>query len=122
VIEDSVAMKYLILPALFTVSLAASAQTKETAIGCWKMPSRAGEMLQLSRDGNFTFDDYNSLTKATEHFYGTWKLAGKEITLMYDDRPQQHFYLFKDKTGKWRLRKAGGFQFTKAEAGECGSR
>jgi hypothetical protein len=112
-------MKHLVLSALLISSLTVNAQTKETAIGCWKMPSRSGELLQLKADGNFTFDDYNANSKATEHFYGTWKKVGKEITLMYDDRPQQRFYLFKDKAGKWRLRKAGGFQFVKVSASDC---
>lgn len=114
-------MKYFFLSTLLLISLTASAQTKDAAIGCWKMPARSGELLQLKADGNFSFDDYNSLTKATEHFYGTWKKVGKEITLMYDDRPQQRFYFFRNKKGQWGLRKAGGFVFLKATAAECGA-
>jgi hypothetical protein len=109
-------MKLLLVSALLLISINTSAQTRQAAIGCWKMPSRPGEMLELKADGNFNFDDYNSLTKSTEHFYGTWKKVGKEITLMYDDRPQQRFYFFKGKGGKWALRKAGGFRFVK---GDC---
>lgn len=113
-------MKYLLLLTLIFASLSVKGQSRETALGCWKMPARAGENLQLNRDGSFSFNDYNTMTKATERLYGTWKQEKLEITLMYDDRPQQRFYLFKDKKGKWRLRKAGGFQFVKATPAECG--
>lgn len=114
-------MKSLFLATLLCASLTAGAQTKEQTIGCWKMPARAGETLQLNRDGSFSFNDYNTATKETENLYGTWKMAGATVTLMYDDRPQQRFTLKKDKAGKWTLTKAGGFQFVKGTPAECGA-
>ena len=62
------------------------------------------------------------MSKTLEHFYGTWKRQKNVITLMYDDRPQQRFFLSKDKSGKWYLKKAGGFRFIKATAAECESK
>ena len=113
-------MKNILLAAALAIaSLSATAQTKEGAIGCWKMPSRAGENLQLNRDGSFSFNDYNTMTKATENLYGTWKMSGTTVTLMYEDRPQQRFALKKDKSGKMLLTKAGGFQFVKGTPAEC---
>ena len=114
-------MKTALITALLACSTIVSAQTKEQAIGCWKMPSRAGENLQLNRDGSFSFNDYNTMTKATENLYGTWKMGGATVTLMYDDRPQQRFTLTKDKAGKWLLTKAGGFRFVKGTPAECGA-
>lgn len=112
-------MKTAFLITFALLPLAAGAQTKEYSIGCWKMPTRAGETLQLNRDGNFSFNDYNTLTKQTENLYGTWKQSGNKITLMYDDRPQQTFTLSKDRAGKWMLKKAGGFVFVKGTPAEC---
>ena len=96
-----------------------NAQVAEQIRGCWRMPARVGEALMLNSDGSFSFYDYNAMTKATEHFYGTWKFEKKTVTLMYDDRPQQRFFLSKGKKGQWTLRKAGGFQFLKASPAEC---
>lgn len=112
-------MKFILATALLCASLSAGAQSKEQTIGCWKMPSRAGETLQLNRDGSFSFNDYNTSTKATENLYGTWKMSGNTVYLMYDDRPQQRFTLKKDKAGKWMMTKAGGFLFVKGTPGEC---
>lgn len=114
-------MKTFLTAAILLVSLSAGAQTKEQTLGCWKMPSRAGETLQLNRDGSFSFNDYNTTTQATENLYGTWKMAGTTVTLMYDDRPQQRFTLKKNKAGKWTLTKAGGFVFVKGTPAECGA-
>jgi hypothetical protein len=99
----STIMKKAWLVTFLLLPLAAGAQSKELSIGCWKMPSRAGETLQLNRDGNFNFNDYNTNTKETENLYGTWKQAGNKIVLMYNDRPQQTFTVSKNKAGKWTL-------------------
>ena len=115
-------MKYLLLSAIILTSYTANAQVKAQLLGCWKMPSRPGETLQLNGDGNFFFNDYNTMTKATEKFYGTWKIEKKTVTLMYDDRPQQRFFLSRDKKGQWILKKAGGFQFIKGTPAECEAR
>jgi hypothetical protein len=112
-------MKRIMLAAMLFGIVTATAQTKETAIGCWKMPSKPGERLRLAADGTFFFDDYTEMVKSTVRYRGTWKKEGKTITLMYDDRAQQRFFLYKDKRGKWRLRKAGGFQLVKVPAMEC---
>lgn len=112
-------MKALLLGAAVCYVFSAAAQTKETVIGCWKMPARAGENLRLNRDGSFSFNDYNMMTKATENLYGTWKYEKSTVTLMYDDRPQQRFRLKKDKAGKWMLTKAGGFVFVKGIPADC---
>lgn len=111
-------MKRLILAALLSLPLAAGAQTKEQAIGCWVMSARDGESLQLNRDGSFSFNDYNSQTKAFENLRGSWKQNINRVTLMYDDRPQQVFKLVKEKTG-WTLNKTGGFHFTRSTPAEC---
>lgn len=115
-------MKKLFLPAaLLTAALgvfAQSSQMKESVIGCWTMPSRAGESLQLNRGGAFSFNDYNAKTKKVENLYGTWEMRGKNITLLYEDRPKQSFTLSKTEKG-WVLSKAGGFRFTKAQPGDC---
>ena len=112
-------MKQFVLGCLLLGSLSASAQKMEQVIGCWVMPNLAGENLQLNRDGNFNFNDYNTLTKSTENLYGTWKKSGNKVTLMYDDRPQQNFTLLRNKKGEWILRKVGGFQFRKATPAGC---
>ncbi len=114
-------MRFFLITLLFINTIAATAQTKEGAIGCWKMTARAGENLQLNRDGSFSFNDYNTMTKATENLYGTWKFEKSTVTLMYDDRPQQRFTMKKDKSGKWMLTKAGGFQFVKGIPADCGA-
>ncbi len=109
----------LFAAALLGTTLAASAQTREQTIGCWKMPSRAGETLQLNRDGSFSFNDYNAKTQAFENMYGTWTMTGATLTLLYDDRPKQRFMYSKDKRGTWMLTKAGGFMFVKGTPAEC---
>ncbi len=120
--EKEPLMKKLLLPAaLLTAALgvfAQSSQMKESIIGCWTMPSRAGEALQLNRSGNFSFQDYNAKTKAFESLHGTWKMNGKTLMLLYNDRPDQTFMLAKNETG-WVLSKAGGFKFMKAQPGDC---
>ncbi|RYD53537.1 MAG: hypothetical protein EOP52_05225 [Sphingobacteriales bacterium] len=113
-------MKTFLLSAALLAATAtgACAQTMESVIGCWTMPSRAGESIQLNRSGGFTFSDYNAKTQAFETLYGSWTMSGKTITLMYEDRPKQRFMLAK--SGKsWMMTKAGGFKFTKAQPADC---
>lgn len=122
VTEKEPLMKNIFLPAaLLTAALgvfAQSNQMKETVIGCWTMPSRPDESLQLNRSGTFSFNDYNAKTKQMEALYGNWTMSGKTITLLYEDRPKQNFTLRAD--GKnWVLSKTGGFRFTKAQPGDC---
>lgn len=111
-------MKRFLLAAIFAFPLAGGAQTREQSIGCWVMSSKPGENLQLNRDGNFTFNDYNTNTKSFETMYGTWKQNLNKLTLMYDDRPQQVFTIRKSGSA-WTLTKAGGFLFTKATPADC---
>ncbi len=112
--------RFLILLALSAPVLStAQSSSKEALIGCWSMPARAGETIQLYRDGRFGFNDYNTKTAAFEYMSGTWTSAAGSITLLYDDRPKQTFQLRKDKAGKMTLTKAGGFLFRKAQPSEC---
>ena len=111
-------MKQLLLAVLFAIPFAAGAQTKEQVIGCWVMKTRAGESLQLNRDGSFSFNDYNNSTKNFENLYGNWEQNLNRLTLMYADRPKQVFTISKAKSG-WMLKKVGGFLFTKATPSDC---
>ncbi len=111
--------KLITILTIAAASFSASGQNKESIIGCWKVSARAGENLQLNRNGSFSFNDYNAMTKAAENLYGTWRLQKSTVTLMYDDRPQQRFTMKKDKAGKWMLTKAGGFRFVKGIPADC---
>lgn len=112
-------MKNLLLPAaLLAFSSSAFAQNMESVIGCWTMPSKPGEAIQLNRSGDFMFSDYNAKARGFEHLTGTWTLSGKTVTLLYEDRPRQRFTLRKTQSG-WALTKVGGFWFTKAQPSDC---
>lgn len=110
--------KFLLSTALLALSAGAFAQNMESVIGCWTMPSKPGEAIQLNRSGDFRFSDYNGKTRAFETMYGTWSLSGKTVTLLYEDRPRQRFTLRKTQSG-WALTKVGGFWFTKAQPSDC---
>jgi hypothetical protein len=97
----------------------AGAQTRTQVLGCWKMPARAGEVLELKEDGSFSFNDYSAMTKSFVNLYGTWSLKGKTVALMYDERKQQRFTLRKDRKGQWILTKVDGFRFVKSTSGGC---
>ena len=112
-------MKMLLLIALMPLTVAVSAQTRESAIGCWKMAGRDAEAIQVNRAGDFSFSDLNKTTNSYETLDGTWTLAGNKLTFLYTDRPKQTFTLGKDPKGRWTLKKAGGFLFAKATPAEC---
>ena len=103
---------------LLACSLGTFAQNKETVIGCWTMPSRTGETIQLNRSGSFSFNDYNAKTRSFDNLYGNWTLSGNTLSLMYEDRPRQRFTLTNTKSG-WVMTKAGGFRFAKAQPADC---
>jgi hypothetical protein len=112
-------MKRILLAGLMLASLGAGAQTMKDVTGCWKMPSREGEAMQLEEDGSFNLNDYSAMSKSFVLLYGTWSLKGKTVTLMYDERKQQRFTLKKDKGGNWILTKVDGFKFIKSTSGDC---
>lgn len=112
-------MKTILLCAVLLLPTALLAQSREASIGCWTMPARAGEFIQLGRDGNFYFNDYNTASGEFEYLRGTWSYTSKGISLLYDDRPKQSFTFRKDKSGKIILTKAGGFLFRKAAPKDC---
>lgn len=113
--------RFLLLFAFAASTITATAQSssQEALIGCWTMPARIGESIQLYRDGRFGFNDYNTKTAAFEYMSGTWTSTASSITLLYDDRPKQTFTIRKDKAGKMTLTKAGGFLFRKAQPADC---
>lgn len=73
----------------------------------------------LTRDKNFVFSDYNSKTSNYETLTGSWKIVDGKLILAYDDRPKQAFKVSMDKKGNYKLTKAGGFEFVKAQPSEC---
>ncbi len=112
-------MKQLIILPLLAISIGAMAQTSESLMGCWEMKSRAGEHIQLMRDGSFSFHDYNAKTKAWDDLSGTWAYKGGKLALLYADRSKQNFAV--TKTGSsWMLTKAGGFKMMKTDPSKCG--
>src|SRR4051812_16254730 len=83
----------LLIPAFALIVYLCAAQTtpRDAAIGCWEMPSRAGEHLQTFRDGEFTFHDFNTKTQQWDDLTGKWDIKSGKLTLLYFDRPKQTF-------------------------------
>ena len=116
-------MKKLLLAALLaaTTALTADAQSRESMIGCWTMPTYHGEeSLSLMRNGRFTFNDWNSRRNDYDNLSGKWSFDRvNKVTLWYDDRSKQSFTVRRDRRGKWILSKVGGFQLRKADPSDC---
>ncbi len=100
------------------MALSATAQSDESMLGCWEMKSRPGEKLQLLRNGDFRFHDYNAKTGGWDDLYGNWDYVKGKLTLLYSDRSKQTFTVTQ-KGNAITLSKAGGFKFTKANPSEC---
>lgn len=117
-------LKQILISACLLIAAPALAQNNEQMIGCWTMSTRAGEYMQLDRDGRFAFHDWNKAKSQWDDLSGTWEYetlkggTGK-LTLYYDDRTKQTFTLKKDKAGKWTMTKVGGFLFRKADPSDC---
>lgn len=117
-------LKQLLIAAFLLGAAPAFAQDSEQMIGCWTMPAKAGEYMQLSREGSFTFHDWNKAKGQWDLLTGTWELEKdktgvRKVTLYYDDRTKQSFTIKKDKAGKVTLTKVGGFLFRKADPSDC---
>jgi hypothetical protein len=111
-------MKALFTMALLALTMSASAQSDESMLGCWEMKSRDGEKLQLMRNGEFHFHDYNTKKGGWDDLYGSWDYVKGKLTLLYSDRSKQTFTVQK-KGNAVSLTKVGGFLFTKAAPSDC---
>lgn len=117
-------LKQLLIATFLLATAPSMAQDREYLIGCWTMPARAGESMQLNREGRFAFHDWNKAKSQWDNLSGTWefepvKAGTGKLTLYYDDRTKQAFTVKKDKAGKWTLTKVGGFLFYKADPSDC---
>lgn len=104
----------------------ASSQNLLDAIGCWNMLhsmdiTKSGVSLQLYRNGNFTFKDYNDMSRDYELLRGSWELRGPNIVLKVKDRPLQETFTMRrdERAGRWLLVKAGGFELQKEDPEDC---
>ncbi|MFN0199913.1 MAG: hypothetical protein ACKVTZ_00245 [Bacteroidia bacterium] len=91
----------------------------ENLIGYWFTPHAATVNIQFNRNGRFEFNDYNARLEKEELLTGEFKLVNGTLTLMYDDRPKQHFKFYKGEEGddNYYLKKSG-YYFVKGENGD----
>jgi hypothetical protein len=112
-------MKYLLSFAVVIWSMGAKAQTRKDFIGCWTMPGLIAENLSLDSEGNFFFNDYHEYTRSFEPLFGTWKLKGNVLILMYDEQKQIRFKIQVTAGGVWMLVKPGRVRLVKAKPEDC---
>ena len=118
-------MKRILLAALLFATVPSFAQDAKTQsndkiAGCWYMPDKTTEHLQLSTDGKFFYQKFNKNIDGYETLTGSWQLmANNDLVLNYDDRPKQTLTVKTDAKGKITLNHENIFSFVKAPDSEC---
>ena len=90
---------------------------EEYILGCWFQPHAAFIQMKFRRNGQFEFNDYNSITDKEEVLKGHYSILGTTLTLFYNDRPKQKFRYYKgSKSDTNYYIKNGGYYLVKSGA------